>query len=194
VSSGLDSGSEQLILSFFEQGQVVPEELLEETVAVVDEAAHDLHGGCLFVVDLVELAFIEGEDLRAGVSKQDGRVGGDDELRVFVAAQSVVDEKKERELALWRKRGFRFVEEEEAVAVELALEEGEEGFAVGSQMKALAAIAWEIGGPYPPFSSGSSSLSRCEAVLKKLSARRKKPAPVRLSKERRRARIRASVE
>jgi hypothetical protein len=81
--------------------------------AVVDEAANDLHGGGVFVSDFVQVTVVEGEDLGAGVSEQDGGVGGDDELGVFVAAKGVVDEDKERELALWGEGGFGLVEEKE---------------------------------------------------------------------------------
>jgi hypothetical protein len=65
------------------------------------------------------VAFVEGENLCAGIAEQNGRVSGDDELCVFVAAQRVVDEKKKGELALRREGGFGFVEEEESVAGEL---------------------------------------------------------------------------
>jgi len=106
------------------------EELVEEGFAVVEEAANDLHGGGVFVGDGVEAAVVEGEDLCARVAEQDWGVGGDDELRVFIAAERVVNEDEEGELALRREGGFGFVEEEEAVAGELVFEEGEEGFAV----------------------------------------------------------------
>ena len=76
------------------------EELVEEGFAVVEEAVDDLHGGGVFVGDGVEVTVVEGEDLGAGVSEQNGGVGGDDELSVFVAAEGVVEEDEEGELAL----------------------------------------------------------------------------------------------
>jgi hypothetical protein len=101
-----------------------------------------------------------------------------------------VDEDEECKLALRGERGLGFVEKEEPVALELIFEQREEGFAVGAGVQALAAIAGKNG--------------RAETLLVQLVDmcgsveeaffRRKKPAPVRLSKERRRARIRASVE
>jgi hypothetical protein len=48
----------------------------------------------------VKVAVVEGEDLCAGVAEEDGGVGGDEELGVFVAAEGVVDEDEEGELAL----------------------------------------------------------------------------------------------
>ena len=68
-------------------------------------------------------------------------MGGDDELRVLVIAQGVVEEDEEGELALGREGGFGFVEEEEAGAAELVVEDGEEGFAVGAGVEGLAAVA-----------------------------------------------------
>jgi hypothetical protein len=51
-----------------------------------------------------------------------------------------VDEDEEGKLALWGEGGFGFVEEEEAVASELVLEEGEEGFAVRASVEALSSV------------------------------------------------------
>ncbi len=76
---------------FFEEGGVGLKEIFEEVIAVVYEAADDLHGGGVFVGDFVEPAFVEGEDLGVGVAEQDWRMSGDDELGVFVLVQGVVD-------------------------------------------------------------------------------------------------------
>jgi len=83
---------------------------LNEAIAIVHKATDDLEGSSVFVVDLVEVAVIEGEDLRAGIAEQNRGVGGDEELGIFVAAKGVVDEDKERELALRGEGGFGFVE------------------------------------------------------------------------------------
>jgi hypothetical protein len=48
----------------------------------------------------LKVTIVEGEDLCAGIAEQDGGMGGDDELRVFVGAKGVVDEDEEGELAL----------------------------------------------------------------------------------------------
>jgi hypothetical protein len=64
-------------------------------------------------------------------------------------AQGVVEEDEEGELALRGEGGFGFVEEEEAVAPEFAIEEREESFAMRSGVEALAAIAWNDWGSYP---------------------------------------------
>ena len=98
--------------------------------SVVYETADDLHWGGLFVGDRVDMAFVEGEDLCAGVSEQDGRVGGDDELCVLVTAQGVVDEKEQGKLALRGECGFGFVEKEETIALEFVFKQCEEGLAV----------------------------------------------------------------
>ena len=89
----------------------------------------------------MDAAAIEGEDLRARVAEQDGRVGGDDELGVLVVAQGVVDEDQEGELALRGEGSFGFVEEEEAGAAELVVEDGEEGFSVGALVEGDASVA-----------------------------------------------------
>ena len=68
-------------------------------------------------------------------------MGRDDELCILEAAESVVNEDEEGQLALRGEGGFGFVEEEEAVAGEFAFEEGEEGLAVRAGVQALAAIA-----------------------------------------------------
>jgi hypothetical protein len=44
----------------------------EEVFAVVDESADDLRGGNVFDGDLVDMTAVEREDLRAGVTEQDG--------------------------------------------------------------------------------------------------------------------------
>ena len=72
------------------------------------------------------MAVVEGEDLGAGVAEQDGGVGGDDELCVLEAPESVVNEDEEGQLTLRGEGGFGFVEQEEAIAGEFAFEEGEE--------------------------------------------------------------------
>lgn len=131
------------LVGFLEQGRGLMEELLQEAFSVAGEAADDLKRRGVFVGDLVEVAVVEGEDLRAGVAEQDRRVGGDEELGVLVAAKGVVDEDEEGELALRGEGGFGFVEEEEAVAGELVLEEGEEGFAVRASVEALSTIRLE---------------------------------------------------
>jgi hypothetical protein len=78
------------------------------------------------------MAFVEGQDLCAGVAEQNRRVGGDDELSVFIGTQCVVDEDEKGELPLGGERSLGFVEQEEAVALELVFEEGEKGFSVGA--------------------------------------------------------------
>ena len=131
---------------FFEEGGlVVFEEGFEEGFAIVEEAAGDLPGVGLVEGDLVDAAAVEGEDLGSGVAEQDGGVGGDDELSVLVVAQGVVDEDEEGELALGGEGGFGFVEEEEAGAAELMVEDGEEGLAVGAVVEGDAAVCIEDG-------------------------------------------------
>lgn len=86
-----------------EEGRLIvfgAEELFEEALAVVEEAADDVDGCSFFVGDLVDVAIVEGEDLRARKAEENGRVGGDDELRVLVVAESLVEHDEERELAL----------------------------------------------------------------------------------------------
>jgi hypothetical protein len=51
-----------------------------------------------------------------------------------------VEKDEERELALRGKRCFGFVEEEEAVALELEFEEREKGFSVGTVVETDASV------------------------------------------------------
>ena len=78
--------AERLLVFRLKQRRDFLEEFLKEAVAIIYKAADDLHGSGFFVGNRADVAFVEGEDLCAGVSEQDGRVGGDDELSVFVAA------------------------------------------------------------------------------------------------------------
>ena len=48
------------------------EQVLEELIAIVEEVANDLQGGCLFVRDLLNGRAVEGDDLRFGIAKEDG--------------------------------------------------------------------------------------------------------------------------
>src|SRR5207245_7647621 len=71
---------------------------------------------------------------------QQGRVGGDDVLRVAACAM-LRQHRQELELALRREGGFGLVEEIEAalVAAEAGIEEGEEGLAVAARVQAARA-------------------------------------------------------
>ena len=87
-------------MAIFEQGWSAErwgffKEFLNEAVAIIHKAANDLKGSCVLVIDLVKVAVVEGEDLRAGIAEQNGGVGRDEELGIFVTSQGVVDEDKE---------------------------------------------------------------------------------------------------
>ena len=126
-----------------EESWLRAQQLVHEGLVVVHDAARDLKGRGVFVGDGVDDAVVETEDLGAGRGEQDGRVGGDEELRVGVLADGVVEEDEEGELALGRECGFGFVEEEEAGAAELVVEDGEKGFAVRTGVEGATAIAVE---------------------------------------------------
>jgi hypothetical protein len=136
------------------------------------------------------MAVVKGEDLGAGVAEQDGGVGGDDELCVLEAAESVVNEDEEGQLTLRGEGGFGFVEQEEAVAGEFAFEEGEEGLAVRAGVQALAAIA----GKNPRTEDLFVQFIEVGGGVEETFCTKEKAGAGRLSKERRRARIRESVE
>jgi hypothetical protein len=61
-----------LFVGVFEQTRRLLEKFLKEVVAVGGEAADDLKRFGVFVVDLVEMAVVEREDLCAGVAEQNG--------------------------------------------------------------------------------------------------------------------------
>lgn len=105
------------------------------------EALHDLHRCGVFVVDLVQHAVVEGEDLGSGVGEQNRRMCRDDELCVLEHLQGVVQQDEERQQALWRECGFGFVDEEEAVAAKFVTEEGEEALSVRLVVKLSVAVA-----------------------------------------------------
>ena len=103
------------------------------------EAAGDLDGRAGVVLDFVNGSVVEREDLRAWEAEQDGRVGGDNELRGAVGAEHVMHEDEHGELALRGEGGFGFVEEEEAVLAHAGFEQGQEAFAVGKLVEAATA-------------------------------------------------------
>src|SRR5918997_1746853 len=126
----------------------------EEGFGVVEEVARERDVLDLFVSDAADGGAVEAEDVGAGQSHQDGRVRGDDELRVLLGHP--LEHREEGELALRRERRLRLVEQVEAAGDEARLEEAEEALAV-------RALVW---------------LTR-RVKLKKSSARRKKPRCVR---------------
>src|SRR6266478_8491530 len=62
------------------------------------------------------------------------------ELSVFVLLQHVVDHYEKSQLPLRRKRRFGFVQQEQAIPLELEFEQFEEGFTVRVSVEAAAAI------------------------------------------------------
>ena len=75
---------------------------------------------------------------------------------------------QELDLARGRQRGFRFVEDEDALALAALFEEAQKAFAMG--------MGEEVGGGLTIGSAGGSS--RYRATEKKLSARKNQPLPV----------------
>src|SRR5579875_2652062 len=73
-----------------EEGGSGTQELVEKRLVIGEKAARDLVRRGLGVFDLMDVAIVEAEDLRAGATEQDGRVRGDDELRVRILADCVV--------------------------------------------------------------------------------------------------------
>lgn len=75
------------LVGVFEEARGFFEKFLEEAVAVVQEAADDLRGSGFFACDLANPFAVEGQDLRLWITQQNGRMGGDDELRALVSAE-----------------------------------------------------------------------------------------------------------
>ena len=106
-----------------EQAGQFAEQFRDEVLAIQCETSNDLHRGGLFVGDFMQRAAVEGQDLRFGVAQQNGRVGGNDELRVRVVLQCVVNENQKCELPLRGERGLRLIQQEQAGAAELMVQD-----------------------------------------------------------------------
>src|ERR1700732_2198930 len=85
-------------------------------------------------------SFVERDDLSLRIPEQYRRVGRNDELSVLVFIQDVVEKNEKRQLALRGNRRCGFVQQEEAVALELEFEKLEKGFSVRASVEAAAAI------------------------------------------------------
>jgi len=80
-----------LIALLVEQHWRVSKQFFQKPVAVVHKAPHNLHRGSVFILDLMKLFPIERKDLRLRVTEQNWRVGGNDELRISVLPQNIVE-------------------------------------------------------------------------------------------------------
>jgi len=105
-----------------------------------------------------------------------------------------VHEDEERQLALRGERSFGFIEEKEPVAGELAFEESEEGLAVRAGVEAFSTVRREDRRADAIVLQRVVKFINMSCCVEETFGTQKKPAPVRLSKERRSACTSASVE
>ena len=85
---------------------------------------------------------IEVEEDRTRVAQDDGRVSGDEELRM-ARGREVMNDLEERGLALRRQCRFRFIQEVDSL-LEAIGEESHEGFAVGLLVQRFAAVQFQV--------------------------------------------------
>ena len=71
------------------------------------------------ILDFVNVAIVERQNLGLWIAEQDCRMAGNDKLRVCVLPEYVVDQHHESELALGRECCFRLVQEEQSIPPEL---------------------------------------------------------------------------
>lgn len=102
---------------------------------MVDEGGHHLVAVRVLVFAGMDGTVIKCQDLRARQAQQNGGMGGYDELGAVSGA--AVYFHQERQLALRREGGLRFIEQVEAVRTEAVLHQLQKALAVGFFMIVL---------------------------------------------------------
>src|SRR5437016_13761449 len=109
---------------------------------MVHEPPNNLHRRCVVILNLVKVPFIERQEWRVWIPEQNWRVGGNDELCIFVLPENVMEQYQKSQLALRRECRLRLIQQEQAVALELEFKECEERLPVRTSMKTLAVVVF----------------------------------------------------
>ena len=105
------------------------EEVLEKPLRRVEKVTGDEEVLRLTIADFLNSISVEVEEDGARVAQDDGRVSGDEKLRM-ARCREVVDDLEERELSLRRQRRLRLIEDVDSL-LEAIGEQRNEGFSVG---------------------------------------------------------------
>ena len=84
-------------------------QLLEHARGVVQKRPHDHDMLCVLIADLLKPGLIQQDDCGMGISHENGRMGGDDELGVQL--HQVMDGGEGGELSRWRQGRLGLIED-----------------------------------------------------------------------------------
>src|ERR1043165_875818 len=119
-----------------------PLQVLQESLRVVEEISGERDVLDLVVGQAAQGRVVEAEDVCAGQGHEDGRVRGDDELRVLRG--HLFEHGEQRELSLRRERGLRLVQKIKSAGHKPRLEEVKEALAVRARVCVLAVAARKL--------------------------------------------------
>src|ERR1044072_4008846 len=120
----------------------LPLQVLQERFRVVEEISGERDVLDLVVGQAAQGRVVEAENVCAGQGHEDGRVRGDDELRVLRG--HLFEHGEQRELSLRRERGLRLVQKIKSAGHNPRLEEVEEALAVRARVCVLAVAARKL--------------------------------------------------
>src|SRR6266446_3314081 len=120
-------------------GFLFGQQQIEHPGVVIQEILRDLVVLGFLIGDLADAALAEFVNPGLRIREEDGRMRRDNKLAVMI--DQSMQKREDGQLALWRERRLRLVEQVDAVALQPICEQREEGFAMRLRVERYSAVA-----------------------------------------------------